>query len=40
MDLYFKIKFYEEMIGLGILALIVLMYIVLAILAWIWSKKK
>lgn len=36
MDLYFKIKFYEEMIGLGILALIVLMYIVLII----WSKKK
>jgi len=36
MDLYFKIKFYEEMIGLGILALIVLANIVL----WIWSKKK
>lgn len=36
MDLYFKIKFYEEMIGLGILALIVLAYIVLVI----WSKKK
>jgi hypothetical protein len=36
MDLYFKIKFYEEMIGLGILALIVLAYIVLLI----WSKKK
>lgn len=36
MDLYFKIKFYEEMIGLGILALIVLMYIVLLI----WGRKK
>ena len=36
MDLYFKIKFYEEMIGLGILALIILANIVL----WIWSKKK
>jgi hypothetical protein len=36
MDLYFKIKFYEEMIGLGILVLIVLANIVL----WIWSKKK
>ncbi len=36
MDLYFKIKFYEEMIGLGILALLVLANIVL----WIWSKKK
>lgn len=36
MDLYFKIKFYEEMIGLGILALIALGYIVLLI----WSRKK
>ncbi len=36
MDLYFKIKCYEEMIGLGILALIALGYIVLLI----WSKKK
>ena len=36
MDLYFKIKFYEELIGLGILALIVLMYIVLLI----WGRKK
>lgn len=36
MDLYFKIKFYEEMIGLGLLALIVLLYIVLLI----WSRKK
>lgn len=36
MDLYFKIKMYEEMIGLGILALIVLLYIILLI----WGRKK
>ncbi len=36
MDLYFKIKFYEELIGLGILVLIALGYIILLI----WSKKK
>ena len=36
MELYFKIKFYEELIGLGMLVLFVLVYIVLVI----WSNKK
>ena len=36
MDLYFKVKFYEELIGLGMLVLFVLAYIVLVI----WSNKK
>lgn len=36
MDLYFKIKFYEELIGLGILILFIIAYIIL----FIWSEKK
>lgn len=36
MDLYFKIKLYEEMIAFGILVLMVVAYIIL----YIWAKKK